>query len=369
VKRTRGRVVNVESLADFDRRLAVGATTMRGWRVRRLDLTERGPALATSKVGGATFLGCTFAPGDAEQVESSGGLVLPDITDSPVDVYRSRLYTADELYDDPDYQRSLDACAYAWSQRQPGHEDALAQALHDHAIDGALGEWVHDRRLVGVMGGHSVQRGEAAYADAARLGHLLGQHHVVATGGGPGSMEAANLGGSWSGLPLGELDEALASLAAVPSYRPSVGAWARAALEVRDRFPERGDSLGIPTWHYGHEPPNVFATAIAKYFGNPTREAILLEVCDAGIVFLPGTGGTVQEVFQDACENYYADESSVAPMVLVGKVYWTETLPAWPLLQSLARGRAMEGHVHVADTLEEAAALVGGSVSRPAAGS
>jgi len=365
VKRTRGRVVNVESLADFDRRLAAGATTMRGWRVRRLDLTERGSALATSRLGGATFLGCSFAPGDAERVESSGGLVLPDITDSPVDVYRSGLYTADELYDDPDYQRSLDARAYAWSQRRPGHEDALAQALHDHAIDAALGEWVRDRRLVGVMGGHSVQRGEAAYADAARLGHALGQHHVVATGGGPGSMEAANLGGSCSGLPPGELDEALTSLTAAPSFRPSVGAWARAALDVRDRLPEPADSLGIPTWHYGHEPPNVFATAIAKYFGNPTREAILLEVCDAGIVFLPGTGGTVQEVFQDACENYYADESSVAPMVLVGKAYWTETLPAWPLLQSLARGRAMESHVHLADTLEEAAALV----SPPAAGS
>ena len=75
---------------------------------------------------------------------------------------------------------------------------------------------------------------------------------------------------------------------------------------------DRTTRSGIPTWHYGHEPPNVFATAIAKYFRNATREAILLEVCDAGIVFLPGRGGTVQEVFQDACENYYADESSVA---------------------------------------------------------
>ncbi|MDQ4052632.1 MAG: Rossmann fold nucleotide-binding protein [Actinomycetota bacterium] len=373
MKRTRGRVVNVESLADFDRRLAAGATSMRGWRVRRLDLTERSAALATSRLGGATFLGCSFASGDAERVEASGGLVLPDITDSPVDVYRSRLYTADELYDDPDYQHSLDARAYAWSQRSPGHEEALAQSLHDHAIDGALGEWAGERRLVGVMGGHSVQRGEAAYADAARLGHALGHHHVVATGGGPGAMEAANLGGSLSRRPLAELEEALTALAAVPSYRPSVGAWARVALDVCSRFPERADSLGIPTWHYGHEPPNVFATVIAKYFGNPTREAILLEVCDAGIVFLPGTGGTVQEVFQDACENYYADESSVAPMVLVGEVYWTETLPAWPLLQSLARGRAMEGNVHLADTLEEAAALVGPAidreVSRPAAGS
>jgi predicted Rossmann-fold nucleotide-binding protein len=368
VKRSRGRVVHVESLEDFDRRLAAGATSLRGWRVRRLDLAERGDALLGASLRGATFLGCTFAPGDAERVEAAGGLVLPDIGDSPVDVYRSRLYTADELYDDPDYPRCLDARAYAWAERSPGHEDLLAQSLHDHAIDAALAEWVRKRHLVGVMGGHAVKRGEAAYADAARLGHRLGRQHVVATGGGPGSMEAANLGGSLSARPLSELDEAVEALAEVPSYHPSIGAWAQLALEVRDRCPEPADSLGIPTWHYGHEPPNVFATAIAKYFGNPTREAILLEVCDAGIVFLPGMGGTVQEIFQDACENYYADESSVAPMVLVGHEYWTETLPAWPLLRSLAKGRVMEGHVHLVDTLDDAADVVEGGVSRRAGG-
>ena len=83
-----------------------------------------------------------------------------------------------------------------------------------------------------------------------------------------------------------------------------------------------------------------------------------MQICDAGVVFLPGAGGTVQEVFQDACENYYADESSVAPMVLVGVEYWTETIPAWPLLQSLARGRPMEPHVHLVDSVGDAAGLV-----------
>ena len=77
-------------------------------------------------------------------------------------------------------------------------------------------------------------------------------------------------------------------------------------------------------------------------------------------MFLPGAGGTVQEIFQDACENYYAADDKVAPMVLVGERYWTETLPAWPLLTALARGRAMEPHVHLVDTVDEAAAVVGG---------
>jgi hypothetical protein len=47
-------------------------------------------------------------------------------------------------------------------------------------------------------------------------------------------------------------------------------------------------------------------------------------------------------------------------MVLVGSTYWTETLPAWPLLQSLARGRPMEDHIHLVDTVDDAAALVVG---------
>ena len=208
------------------------------------------------------------------------------------------------------------------------------------------------------MGGHALQRDAGTYADAARLGQVLGASRVVATGGGPGAMEAANLGASLADRPAEALEDALAMLARVPSYRPSVEAWARTAFDVRDRCAGTRDSLSIPTWHYGHEPPNVFATAIAKYFRNSTREAVLLELCDAGIVFLPGHGGTVQEIFQDACENYYADESSVAPMVLVGRSYWTDELPAWPLLERMARGTVMEPHVHLVETVDEAANLL-----------
>jgi predicted Rossmann-fold nucleotide-binding protein len=171
-------------------------------------------------------------------------------------------------------------------------------------------------------------------------------------------MEAANLGAFLSTRPSSVLDSALASLGAVPSFTPDIGAWAAAAFEVIDAHSPGVDSLGIPTWHYGHEPPNPFATAIAKYVRNATREATLLEVCDAGIVFLPGAGGTVQEIFQDACENYYADESSIAPMVLVGASYWTDELPAWPLLKRLARGRPMEQHVHLVDSVKDAVNLV-----------
>lgn len=278
----------------------------------------------------------------------------------PLDPYRPGLYTAAELYDTPAYADSLDARVYAWTREPPGHDDTLARALHDHAIDEALTAWVASRRLVGVMGGHAVDRGTSTYADTARLGAALGGHLVVATGGGPGAMEAANLGARCASAPEA-LTPALERLATVPSFRPSIDDWVDTGRAVLSDLPEATENLGVPTWFYGHEPPNLFATTIAKYVRNAQREAVLLQVCDAGIVFLPGAAGTVQEVFQDACENYYADAAHIAPMVLVGVDYWTSQLPAWPLLKALGTGRPMASHLHLVDSVAEAADLVLGS--------
>jgi predicted Rossmann-fold nucleotide-binding protein len=304
VRKTRGRVVHIETVDDLDRRLGAGATRLGGWRIHGLDLSDRVDALLERRLGGATFLGCTFAEGQVDRVHAAGGLVLPALAGVPVDPYRPRLYTADELYDAAAYEQSFDARAYAWSQRRGGQDDMLARTLHDHAVDDALSAWVADRHLVGVMGGHAAARGEPAYAEAARLGHGLGRSLVVATGGGPGAMEAANLGARLAGEPVETAMDASARLAATPSYRPSVDAWLESARAVVAEHPQATETLGVPTWHYGHEPSNAFATVIAKYLGNPTREAILLEICDAGIVFLPGAAGTVQEVFQDACQAW-----------------------------------------------------------------
>lgn len=302
-------------------------------------------------------------PADGLDRTDAAALLDGALTQAPIDVVRTRLYTAAELYDAPAYADTLDARAYAWARSPRTPAAALAGALHDHAIDQALEAWIAQvraggRRVVGVMGGHAVDRDDAAYLDAARLGRLLGQHHVVATGGGPGAMEAASLGARLAEHGDDDLLAAVALLAPVPTFRPSVDAWLAGARDVLQRWPDGAASLGIPTWHYGHEPPSLFPTAIAKYLRNAIREAILLEVCDGGIVFLPGAAGTVQEVFQDACENYYALGDAVAPMVLVGRRHWTEELPVWPLLQALAADRAMAGSVHLVDDVDEAARLL-----------
>ena len=75
-------------------------------------------------------------------------------------------------------------------------------------------------------------------------------------------------------------------------------------------------------------------------------------------MFLPGAAGTVQEIFQDCCENYYATPATVAPMVLVGVQHWTSDVPAWPVLARLSSGRAMASAVHLVDSVEEAVAVI-----------
>lgn len=365
MKQTRGRIVTVTSVADLDARLADTSTRLAGWRVVGLDLRGHSRQLRERDTSRTTFTGCAFADDDAAFHAARGALVLPDVSTAPVDTRRETLYTASELFDAAHYADSLDARAYAWMNARTAPDDLLARALHDESIDQALGGWTGGRRIAGVMGGHSLRRDDAGYAEAARLGRLLARGPggasgglTVATGGGPGAMEAAGLGARLARQPESVLDAAVAELSRVPSFHPSVDAWLEPAMDIAATVPGPVDSLGVPTWHYGHEPPNVFPTAIAKYFRNALRESILLELSTAGIVFLPGAAGTVQEVFQDACENYYATDDAIAPMVLVGREYWTRTLPAWPLLRALAAGRTMEPHVHLVDTVEQAARLL-----------
>jgi len=336
------RTIEIDTLDSFDAH-AGRSKRMRGWQVQDLDLTGREDVLARLDPAGALFLGCRLSPAAEDDLRHRGGLVFPSVPDVPFDAYRARLYTPSELYDGLDgrYEDTLDAHIYAWAlhantTRTGGTSvrDSLAMALHDNAIDDALAEFVAGRRVVGVMGGHAVERGEPAYAEAVLLGKALAEAgYTVATGGGPGAMEAANLGATLAGAPDDEVADTLTRIATVPGFRPSVSAWARAGFAATERTGTL--SLGVPTWFYGHEPPNPFCTGIAKYFRNAIREDVLLRVCNAGIVFMSGAAGTVQEIFQAACENYYAPTDEQVPFVLVGRDHWTTELPAWPLLLGL----------------------------------
>jgi predicted Rossmann-fold nucleotide-binding protein len=363
--------IEIQTLAEFDaevaRAAAAGSRSMRGWQLQDLDLTGRADVLAALDPAGALFLGCRMGADAEDLVRDRGGLVFPTVPDVPFDAYRATLYTPAELYEglEAGYEATPDARIYAWAtaanvQRAGGTSvrDSLAMALHDTAIDDALTEFVAGRSVVGVMGGHAIERGQPAYAEAARLGGALAEAGwTVATGGGPGAMEAANLGAALAGTDA--LPVALERLAATPSFRPDVTAWARTAFTAVAGAARSERSLGVPTWFYGHEPPNPFCTRVAKYFRNAIREDVLVNLCRGGIVFLPGAAGTLQEVFQAACDNYYSAPEAVAPMVLVGRDHWTRELPAWPLLSALAAGRPLAARLALVDGPEEVLAVLG----------
>ncbi len=358
--------IELETLDEFDAHVGSTASLV-GAFVQSVDLTRRSSVLRQTEVAGALFLGCGLRPADASWLARAGALVFPRLPDLPFDPYRPAMYSPDELYRglEHGYPATKDAAILAWSRQQlhPGELGAdLAVTLHDHAISEALGEavaQVDPARIVGIMGGHAQQRGSAAYRASAQLAHHLADAGLtVFSGGGPGAMEAANLGAAFTG-PADELDAAISTLAAAASWSDDLTAWARSAQQLRAGNPCDRFSVGIPTWFYGHEPPNLFAAGIAKYFTNALREDTLLRLCRGGLVFLPGAAGTVQEVFQAVTPNFYAkpDEATV-PLVMVDGEFWTTQVPAWPLLRALAQNRPMARAVHLVDTVDEALAVL-----------
>ena len=371
-RRARGGHLEIESLPALDAALSSGRT-LRGLRIQGLDLTAYEQRLmARTDVEGLVVLGGELSERLDDHLRRHHALVFPTDPHAPIDPYRSSLYQPHELYHglrEHGYDATPDARAYHWALDGALQRDAfvtLLRAIHDDSITDALTEFIGDAPVVGVMGGHAVPRGTQEYAAAARLGHRLASAGLlVATGGGPGAMEAANLGALAASNEA--LEAAIGRLAAVPGFRPDIRRWAEIALDVYEDLVEEPvnrpsahgtvRSVGIPTWFYGHEPPNVFCNGIGKYFSNAIREDGLLSRCTAGLVVLKGAAGTVQEIFQAATRLYYADDHVLPRIVLVDRRHWTEALPVWHALRSLGAGRALGQSIHLVDTVDEAAEL------------
>lgn len=303
----------------------------------------------------------------------------------PVQPFRTHLYEPDELLGGFDaavagsYAHTHDFEVYrAYVQvgrEMSDHIHAVARAIHDSSITDALRDFVTDHELVGVMGGHRMRRSAdpaSPYGQVVRLARRLVHEGLTPTsGGGPGAMEATHLGARTAALGWSEVAGHLETLAAVPDFPDGIHhlvdaggepdadalarlhAWQVPAFAVAAATTDGpGESLGVPTWHYGHEPPTPLATHVAKYFQNSVREHGLLAIAHRGIVFFPGAAGTVQEIFQDAGQNYYGLHGLVSPMVFVGVEQWTRTLPAWPLLTALFDDHEL---LHLTDDVDDAA--------------
>ena len=320
------------------------------------------------------FLGCEFADrATVGRIVERGALVFPTIPDLPYRPYRDTLYSPAELHapaetvpSAPDEARgggeqSYDALIYRHFVDRGRHEahilEALAQRIHDHAIDDALHALIDDRKVVGIMGGHSKRRDDPYFRKAAELARLLTRDgYFVASGGGPGIMEAANLGAYFAAYAEADLHAALETLADAPHYDDD--GYLGRARTVRERFPDGADSLAVPTWFYGHEPSNLFGTHVAKYFSNSIREDGLLAVCLHGVVFAPGSAGTTQEIFMDATQNHYGTFGWHSPMVFLGRRRYKVDTFLFPLLEQLAWQTDYQDLLHLTNDPREAFAFL-----------
>ncbi|CAL9367388.1 hypothetical protein SUDANB105_00791 [Streptomyces sp. enrichment culture] len=341
-------------------------------RVHEVDLTGRTEVLlqlAGRPHHRTAFLGCPMDSQAESELRKAGALVLSSAPELPFNPYRLDLYTSAELLQGIEgmpYEQTPDARVREWAHKVAdtvGVHDGILKGLHDSAMTAALHRYVAGKRIVGIMGGHSLNRGTDGFAAAARLGRTLARHgFVVGTEGGPGAMEAANLGAYLADADDHVLDSALGRLAAIPDVEPSVTDWARSAFEVRDLHPAGAHStasLGVAPWTnvYGEDPANAFTTVMAKFLTRTLEDFGVLGLANAGLVFLPGAAGTVQEIFEAAMPSYYTD-GPIRPIILVGKEHWTTKLPAWALLSALGEGRRLGGRISLVDDVESAVALL-----------
>lgn len=392
----------IEDIAELDAFLSLPERDWGKVVLQSLDLTAHDEVMANeSLVATTAFIGCTLGGLLAKAVANTGCLTFSPRPDLKFNPYRGSVYAWTDLLDlyvsnDHDsYLKCLDWVCYETAMDENSKKkrtdlslaDELVFRLHDFSQEDALIDFLKPdqqeettwKKVVAIMGGHDLERLEkvkdgagqpthkdSPYMEAALLAWKLTQDgYLIATGGGPGAMEAGNLGAFFAHCPEEELRAAVRRLERVPKVEPitpgsvrwNSGKWLSPAVEIIEEFLKEvgksaGESVGIPTWFYGHEPPNVFATHIAKYFENSLREEGLLAIGTHGVIFVRGNAGTVQEIFQDACQNYYGTYGPPAPMVLLGTDYWNrspfgavepKSKPVWPLLQQLASERSTQG--------------------------
>jgi len=260
----------------------------------------------------------------------------------------------------------------------------MMEALHDNSILRSMTVFLQQvaRPTVAIMGGHGERRDTPNYASVVEIARRLTKAgYLVASGGGPGAMEATHLGALLANATDQEVVDALTLLKAFPDLPKSMNvvdkdgvvdmqivralhAWANPAFELGKRYMAGGgESLAVPTWYYGHEPISPLASHVAKYFQNSIREDVLLSMAANGIIYTAGAAGTLQEVFQDAAQNYYPKPGEAfAPMIFFGEKFWTQKLPVMPVLEALFVGnnkltpQQFKDLVVVVDTVDDAIA-------------
>ncbi|MBM3857654.1 MAG: hypothetical protein FJ390_06810, partial [Verrucomicrobia bacterium] len=289
---------------------------------------------ATHHQESAIFLGCHIGPRLAHLLTHHHAIVFPEIPGKPYQLYRKSLYSIEELFagysaEVPEsYHKTLywriylDKKEVANDERNffslpltaLSTEEHFARSLHDHFIQEQLYLYLENlkhprhRGIVGFMGGHRVLRSSSIYFEVATLCRRLTRDgFLIASGGGEGLMEAANLGAWLAPLPDEELKKTIAMLSIDGANSSSDPLWLSTAWNVRNKTLHADlklrRSLGIFTWQF--EQQNIFATNIACFFDYELREKTLIAIAKQGLIYGPGSVGTFEEIFRTAYQNHY----------------------------------------------------------------
>ncbi len=339
--------------------------TIKNIAVQSLDLETLESKMLGRKFKHCLFLGCKMSEQLWQHLHPDN-FIFP-VMDAPYEVYPNKLYSKETLYNNYDHQKpatynqTLDKLVYDHyikTGKQAGSiKETLTRRLHDHSITDALEDFIENfnpKKVVAMMGGHGLSRTDKTYRQVAEISReLTKKGYLMVSGGGPGAMEATHLGAWLAGRSDRSLSTAIKILSKAPFYNDKK--WLSTAYEVLKKYPKsKYRSLGIPTWLYGHEPPTPFASHIAKYFANSVREDGLLTIAKGGVIFAPGSAGTIQEIFQDLTQNHYRSFGFASPMVFMNKEYWSYQRPIYPVIELMSlRGDLKNLNLGLYDTNEE----------------
>jgi uncharacterized protein (TIGR00730 family) len=175
------------------------------------------------------------------------------------------------------------------------------------------------RPAVTVFGSARIAGGGPQYEHARACGRALAEAgFAVVTGGGPGTMEAANRGAREAG----------------------------------------GYSVGFNIELPHEQEPNPYLDLAITFRHFYARKVALVKAAE-GFVLFPGGFGTLDELFE-SLTLIQTDKVRQFPVVLVGKAYWGDLL-AWIADEPLASGMISPEDVdllHVTDDVAEAVRLM-----------
>jgi len=170
----------------------------------------------------------------------------------------------------------------------PGDKERLKRMMAEFQKGFDFLKRFENNRVVSIFGSHMDKEGEKEYEQARKLGRLLAKEKIVVlTGGGPGTMEAANRGASEAG----------------------------------------GRSIGIKLELGKQEQRNPYVKESLCFHYLFVRRVMLAHAAQA-YVFFPGGFGTLDEFFEIVTLVVTEKIYRQIPIILIGKDYWN-SLRKW----------------------------------------